>query len=113
MAAGHVGRKDHSLSRGTVGWGDSVAPVDPTFVTQACDWMKHPSRTLLGFVWEAHEQMLVDQPAIDGRDLERSITQLIEPRIRDAMSGYEPFYSKRCAQPTAVHGIRLPTSLAG
>jgi len=29
---------------------------------------------------------------VDGRDLERSISQLLEPRLRDAMSGFEPFY---------------------
>lgn len=33
-----------------------------------------------------------DKPPVDGRDLERSITQLLEPRIRLVMSGYEPFY---------------------
>lgn len=36
--------------------------------------------------------MVRDQPAVDGRDLERSITQLLEPRVRAAMTGYEPFY---------------------
>lgn len=29
---------------------------------------------------------------LDTKDLERSITQLLEPRIRDVMTGYEPFY---------------------
>lgn len=36
--------------------------------------------------------MKKDAPAVDGRDLERSITQLLEPRIRQAMCGDEPFY---------------------
>jgi hypothetical protein len=31
-------------------------------------------------------------PVIDSRDLERSITQALEPRIREEMSGDEPFY---------------------
>lgn len=31
-------------------------------------------------------------PYIDGGDLERSITQLLEPRISAAMTGFEPFY---------------------
>jgi hypothetical protein len=31
-------------------------------------------------------------PVVDPRDLERSITQLLESRIRDAMTGDEPFY---------------------
>jgi len=31
-------------------------------------------------------------PAVDDRDLERSITQLLGPRISDAMTGDEPYY---------------------
>jgi hypothetical protein len=67
-------------------------PVDPRFVAQACAWLNRPDESLLGFVWAAHDRLLVEQPIVDGRDLERSITQLLEPRIRDAMTGYEPFY---------------------
>ena len=37
-------------------------------------------------------RLRVDMPAIDRRDLERSITQLLEPRIHAAMTGDEPFY---------------------
>ncbi len=33
-----------------------------------------------------------DDPFVDGRDLERSVTQLLEHRINDLMSGNEPFY---------------------
>ena len=33
--------------------------------------------------------------------------------LLDYVGSYEPFFSKRCSQPTAVHGMRLPTSLAG
>src|ERR1039457_4224810 len=36
--------------------------------------------------------MLAKPPHVDDRDLERSITQLLEPRIRDAMTGDEPYY---------------------
>lgn len=32
------------------------------------------------------------KPTVDGRDLERSITQLLDPRVRDSMSGDEPYY---------------------
>lgn len=73
-------------------WGQRTAPVDPAFVSQACAWLRSPSHSVLKFVWLGYEQMCRDQPAIDGRDLERSITQLLEPRIRTAMTGYEPFY---------------------
>ena len=36
--------------------------------------------------------MHMAMPYIDGRDLERSITQVLEPRISAAMTGFEPFY---------------------
>lgn len=80
------------MTIGTTGWGMRLPPVDPAFVAQLATWMKRPDRKLLGLVWAAYERMLVDQPAVDGRDLERSISQLLEPRVRDAMTGYEPFY---------------------
>jgi hypothetical protein len=46
---------------------------------------------MLGFIWRGYDQMQNDKPVVDGRDLERSITQLLVPRIRRAMSGDEPF----------------------
>lgn len=47
---------------------------------------------MLRLIWLGYDQMQSDKPAVDGRDLERSITQLLEPRIGRAMSGDEPFY---------------------
>lgn len=46
---------------------------------------------MLGLIWRGYDQMQRDKPVVDGRDLERSITQLLVPRIRRAMSGDEPF----------------------
>lgn len=63
-----------------------------TFIVLARAWMRNPSKQLIGFVWTAYEDMCAASPPIDPRDLERSITQLLEPRIRAAMSGDEPFY---------------------
>jgi len=62
------------------------------FVLLAEAWCRDQSAILLGFVWQAYDQMRRDIPSIDERDLERSITQRLEPRIRSAMSGDEPFY---------------------
>jgi len=73
-------------------WDSTAVLPDPAFVAQACAWMKEPSSWLLGFVWEAYDAFCAHHPLIDDRDLERSITQLLEPRIKDAMSGDEPFY---------------------
>lgn len=47
---------------------------------------------MLGFIWRGYDQMQSDKPVVNGSDLERSITQLLAPRIDRAMSGDEPFY---------------------
>ena len=65
---------------------------DPAFLTLAATWTSDQADLLLGFVWAAYDRMRAGMPYIDSRDLERSITQALEPRIRDEMSGYEPFY---------------------
>jgi hypothetical protein len=54
--------------------------------------MRDQANLILCFVWVAYDCMLANMPHIDGRDLERSITQLLEPRIHRAMTGDEPFY---------------------
>ena len=64
----------------------------PEFLALVRAWMQNPARTLLGFIWLAYDEMRTGRPDVDTQDLERSITQLLEPRIRDAMTGDEPFY---------------------
>lgn len=54
--------------------------------------MQNPASHLLGFVWAAYDEMKSNPPYVDSRDLERSITQLLEPRINNAMTGDEPYY---------------------
>lgn len=61
------------------------------FVELADEWCRDQSVILLGFVWQAYDQIKKDNPFIDGRDLERSITELLELRIHRVMSGDEPF----------------------
>lgn len=65
---------------------------DPAFVALAQAWMGNPSKQFIGLVWAGYVAMRAALPVIDERDLERSITQLLEPRIRTTMSGDEPFY---------------------
>ena len=71
--------------------GHDVAP-DSDFIALVAQWMRGQADVLLGFVWLGYDRMSENMPVVDGRDLERSITQLLEPRIDDAMSGDEPFY---------------------
>lgn len=54
--------------------------------------MQNSTYHLLSFVWAAYDEMRSNPPYVDGRDLERSITQLLEPRINNAMTGDEPYY---------------------
>lgn len=68
------------------------ASIDPHFVSLVQSWIQNPAQRLLGLIWNAYDDMRATSPKVDTRDLERSITQLLEPRVRDAMSGDEPFY---------------------
>ena len=52
--------------------GGSLPPKD--FILLAGSWCQDQSKILLGFVWRGYDQMRSDNPSIDGRDLERSIT---------------------------------------
>jgi hypothetical protein len=65
---------------------------DAVFIGLAATWTRDQADILLSFVWAGYDRMRADMPAVDPGDLERSISQLLEPRIRDAMSGDEPFY---------------------
>jgi hypothetical protein len=65
---------------------------DRDFVVIAGKWCRDQSEIMLAFVWQGYDQMRRESPRVDGGDLERSITQLLEPRIHRQMSGDEPFY---------------------
>ncbi len=71
---------------------ERLVSVDPAFVKLARSWMENPARQFLGFIWLAYEDMQTSRPHVDTKDLERSITQLLEPRVREVMTGDEPFY---------------------
>jgi hypothetical protein len=66
--------------------------VPSEFVSLAGRWCANQSALLLTFVWEGYDLLLTELPAgIDPNDLERSITQSLELRIRRVMTGDEPF----------------------
>jgi len=66
--------------------------ADPAFLALAATWAPEPARQFLSLIWLAYDAMHESMPLIDGGDLERSITQVLEPRISAAMTGFEPFY---------------------
>lgn len=76
----------------TQSWSSSSAAPDPEFIALACAWMNNPAESLLGFIWEAYDDMRANPPTIDSRDLERNITQKLQPRVERVMTGDEPFY---------------------
>lgn len=71
---------------------DQSRIIDPAFVAQAQSWMGAPERQFLGYLWSAYDDLKNSTAQVDGRDLERSITQLLEPRVAKQLSGDEPFY---------------------
>ena len=66
--------------------------VPPEFVSLAGRWCANQSANLLASVWQGYDLLSSEPPSrFDRRDLERSITQLLELRIRKVMSGDEPY----------------------
>jgi len=82
-------------SRRTIG--EARWPNDGEFVALAKAWQPDAVTRLLGFVWRAcdllREEVLsqIDCTQAD-RDLERSVTQYLEPRIRKVSPDESPFY---------------------
>lgn len=69
---------------------DDSVPAD--FVAVARRWYPNFSDILLALVWQGYDLLVNELPAgVNERDLERSITQSLELRIRSVMSGDEPF----------------------
>ncbi len=82
-------------SRRTIG--EARWPNAGEFVALARSWQPDAVTRLLGFVWAAYDLLCVEVLCqIDctqaDRELERSITQLLEPLIRRVMPGEQPFY---------------------
>jgi hypothetical protein len=60
-------------------------------------WKSAGSVILLRLVWIGYDSFYKEALAQvdcsrDDKDLERDITQILEPKIRETMSGFEPFY---------------------
>jgi len=72
-------------------------PDTPEFNSVLRSWKAAGSVILLRLVWSSYDLFYQEVLAQvdctqDDDDLERDITQLIEPKIQEIMSGYEPFY---------------------
>lgn len=72
-------------------------PDTPDFMELARIWKFDASAIVLSFVWQAYdllqnEVLLQTDWREEDEQLERSITQLLEPMIHDVMTSNEPFY---------------------
>jgi hypothetical protein len=77
--------------------GEARWPETTEFSAIATCWNRNASTVMLGFVWGGYERLCLDvllhiDVALADEQLERSITQILTPKIRDCMSGYEPFH---------------------
>lgn len=71
-------------------------PDTPEFATVARRWNKDAIDVLFGLIWHGYDLLLVEvlrnADWYDVKDdVERDITELLEPLIRRAMTGFEPF----------------------
>jgi len=72
-------------------------PNTPEFNSVLESLKEGNSIRLLELVWKGYDVFCADtlfqvDCSQDDDDLERDITQLLEPKIREVMTGYEPFY---------------------
>jgi len=73
-------------------WSSHASPVDPAFMALAAKWVGNVENDLIEWVWLGFERLRALSPAFDGRDLERSITQLLTAAIDDVVPGEAPYY---------------------
>lgn len=69
-------------------------PVPEDFVNLAKSWRIDAINILLDFIWRGLDRLKAQGLTFDPdqENLEREITQLLEPEIRDVMTGLEPYY---------------------
>lgn len=80
------------MTNGTLSWTSQRPPADATFVALATQWVGNLEHDLIGWMWSGFERLRSLSPAFDGRDLERSITQLLSAAIDDVVPGEAPYY---------------------
>jgi hypothetical protein len=76
---------------------ETAWPSTGSFATLANEWAPDATARLLGWVWEGYERLIQDlgevvNSAADAADLERDLSQLLEPRVRAVMPDLVPFY---------------------
>ena len=82
------------MTVGIFSWASCTSPADETFIELAGRWIGDAEPDFVNHIWAGFERLKAASATatFDGRDLERSITQLLEAAIDDAMPGEAPYY---------------------
>ena len=80
------------MTEGTFLWASPTTPADAAFIDLAIRWIGDAEPDFVDHIWAGFERLKRTGPPFDGRDLERSITQLLEAAIDDVVPGEAPYY---------------------
>lgn len=76
----------------TFNWASRTPPADAAFIELANRWIESAEANFVDHIWAGFERLKRTTASFDGRDLERSITQLLEAAIDDVVPGEAPYY---------------------
>jgi len=80
------------MAEGMFLWASRTPPADAGFVELATRWIGDAEPDFVSHIWAGFEQLKMRATPFDERDLERSITQLLEAAIDDVVPGEAPYY---------------------
>lgn len=80
------------MREGTFFWASRTPPADAAFIDLATRWIGDAEPDFVDHIWAGFERLKRSAVSFDGRDLERSITQLLEAAIDDVVPGEAPYY---------------------
>lgn len=80
------------MTDGTFLWSSQTPPADATFIKLANRWIGEAEPKFIDHIWAGFERLKGMMVSFDPKDLERSITQLLEAAIDDVVPGEAPYY---------------------
>jgi hypothetical protein len=89
---GSFEERQRLMTDGTFLWSSRTPPVDATFIQLAMRWIGDAEPSFIDHIWAGFERLKGTSASFDPRDLERSITQLLEAAIDDVVPGEAPYY---------------------
>lgn len=75
-------------------WASHTPPADAAFIDLAIRWIGDAEPDFVDYIWAGFERLKAASATatFDGRDLERSITQLLAAAVDDVVPGEAPYY---------------------